>query len=169
MHFELELTQPLQTVAIWQRLVVAGGNFFLVDLGLGAAVGGMQLEIDTGYSCYLICNNSRHKMALKSITDINSCSSFLSLSVFVFVFSIFAMTSRTFFQSFLLHPRILPRSTASRVKMLRGGYMGEDHLPEVIVTRPYCSSIKTMFFSQNSATVLERKYKDWTIKQYDQI
>ena len=28
MHFELELTQPLQTVAIWQRLVVAGGVFF---------------------------------------------------------------------------------------------------------------------------------------------
>ena len=26
-HFELELTQPLQTVAIWQRLVVARGSF----------------------------------------------------------------------------------------------------------------------------------------------
>ena len=128
-----------------------------VDLGLGAAVGGMQLEIDTGYSCYLICNNSRHKMALKSITDINSYSSFLSLSVFVFVFSIFAMTSRTFSQSFLLHPRIPPRSTASRVKMLRGGYMGEDHLPEVIVTRPYCSTIKTMFFFSESSNSFGEK------------
>ena len=31
------------------------GVFFLllVDMGLGAAVGGMRLEINTGYSCYL--------------------------------------------------------------------------------------------------------------------
>ena len=48
MRFELELMQPLQTVAIWQRLVVAWDGFSLVDLGPGAAVGGMQIEINTG-------------------------------------------------------------------------------------------------------------------------
>ena len=35
-----------------------GFFFLLVDLGPGAAVGGMRLEINTGNSCYLICNNS---------------------------------------------------------------------------------------------------------------
>ena len=45
---------PLGTVAIYQRLVVAGGGFFLLlDLGPGAAAGGMGIEINTGYSCYL--------------------------------------------------------------------------------------------------------------------
>ena len=42
------------TVAIYQRLVVAGGGFFLLlDLGPGAAACGMGIEINTGYSCYL--------------------------------------------------------------------------------------------------------------------
>ena len=45
---------PLGTVAIYQRLVVAGGGFFLLlDLGPGAAACGMGIEINTGYSCYL--------------------------------------------------------------------------------------------------------------------
>ena len=45
---------PLGTVAIYQRLVVAGGGFFLLfDLGPGAAAGGMGIEINTGYTCYL--------------------------------------------------------------------------------------------------------------------
>ena len=39
---------------IYQRLVVAGGGFFLLlDLGPGAAACGMGIEINTGYSCYL--------------------------------------------------------------------------------------------------------------------
>ena len=39
---------------IYQRLVVARGSFFLLlDLGPGAAAGGMGIEINTGYSCYL--------------------------------------------------------------------------------------------------------------------
>ena len=42
MHFELELTQQL--------LVVARGVSFLVDLGPGAAVGGMRLEKNIRYS-----------------------------------------------------------------------------------------------------------------------
>ena len=119
MDFELELTQPLQTVAFRQRLVVAGGVFFLVDLGPGAAVGGMRLEkniryncyltaacrrrgvfflvdlgrgaavggmrieINTRYSCYLICNNAWNKMALQSITELDSHSSFYNILVFV--------------------------------------------------------------------------------------
>ena len=38
----------------------AGGRFFLlVDLGPGAAVGAMRLEINTGYSCYLTA--ARHR------------------------------------------------------------------------------------------------------------
>ena len=45
MHFELELTQQL--------LVVARGVSFLVDLGPGAAVGGMRLEKNIRYNCYL--------------------------------------------------------------------------------------------------------------------
>ena len=61
-----------------------GAVFLLpVDLGLGAAVGGMRLEINTGCSCYSICNNSRHKMALQSITKLNSYSSFSDILVFV--------------------------------------------------------------------------------------
>ena len=36
-------------------LSLTGAVFFQVDLGLGAAVGGMQIEINTGYSCYFIC------------------------------------------------------------------------------------------------------------------
>ena len=36
---------------IYQRLVVAGGGFFLLlDLGPGAAACGMGIEINTGYS-----------------------------------------------------------------------------------------------------------------------
>ena len=38
------------TVAIYQRLVVAGGGFFLLlDQGPGAAACGMGIEINTGY------------------------------------------------------------------------------------------------------------------------
>ena len=48
MHFELELTKPLQTVVFLQRLVVAGGVFFLWIWAQG-----QRLEINTGYSCYL--------------------------------------------------------------------------------------------------------------------
>ena len=33
--------------------------YFQVDLGTGAAVGGMQLEINTGYSCYLTAARRR--------------------------------------------------------------------------------------------------------------
>ena len=36
-----------------QLLVVAWGVSFLVDLGPGAAVGGMRLEKNIRYSCYL--------------------------------------------------------------------------------------------------------------------
>ena len=43
-----------------------------MDLGPGAAVGGMQIEIKTGYSCYLICYNSKHKMALKQSITVTS-------------------------------------------------------------------------------------------------
>ena len=57
-----------------------------MDLGLGAAVGGMCLEINTGYSCYSICNNSRHRMALQSNTEFNSYYLFSVILVFVFVF-----------------------------------------------------------------------------------
>ena len=31
-----------------------GGICFLVDLGPGTAVSGMRIEINTGYSCFLI-------------------------------------------------------------------------------------------------------------------
>ena len=43
----------------WVQLLFDSGSslpgvaFFLVDPGPGAAVGGMQIEINTGYSCYL--------------------------------------------------------------------------------------------------------------------
>ena len=40
--------------------------------------------IYTGYSCCLICKNSRHKMVLQSITELNSYSSFSNILVFVF-------------------------------------------------------------------------------------
>ena len=62
MPYELELTQPLQTVAICQRLVVAGGGFFLLlDLGPGAAACGMGIEINTVYSCYLSAARRRFR------------------------------------------------------------------------------------------------------------
>ena len=35
------------------------GRFFLVDLGPGTAVGGMRLEIYTGFSCYLTAARRR--------------------------------------------------------------------------------------------------------------
>ena len=42
------LVSGLGTVAIYQRLVVAGGGFFpLLDLGPGAAACGMGIEINT--------------------------------------------------------------------------------------------------------------------------
>ena len=41
----------LGTVAIVQRLVVAGCGFF--SYWIWAAAGGMGLETNTGYSCYL--------------------------------------------------------------------------------------------------------------------
>ena len=48
------------TVAIYQRLVVAGGGFFLLlDLGPGSAAGGMGIEINTGYTCYLSAASRR--------------------------------------------------------------------------------------------------------------
>ena len=95
------------TVAIWERLVVAGAVFFLVHLGPGAPFSGMRIEINTWYSCYLICNNSRHRMALQSITEYNSYSLFSVMLVFVFlhvfvivfVFPIFTISSMTFSQS----------------------------------------------------------------------
>ena len=53
---------PLGTVAIYQRLVVAGGGFFLLlDLGPGAAACGMGIEINTGYSCYLSAARRRFR------------------------------------------------------------------------------------------------------------
>ena len=54
-----------------------------MDLGQGAAVGGMRLEISTGYSCYLIYNNFRHRMALQSNTEFNSYYLFSVILVFV--------------------------------------------------------------------------------------
>ena len=70
-------------------------------------------------------------MALQSITELISYSSFFDILVFVchclshvfvivFVFSIFTITPMTFSQTFLWHPRIPARSTASDVKMHRG-------------------------------------------------
>ena len=45
---------------IYQRLVVAGGGFFLLlDLGLGAAACEMGIEINTGYSCNLTAARRR--------------------------------------------------------------------------------------------------------------
>ena len=42
---------PLSTVAIYQRLVVAGGSFFLLlDLGPGPAACEIGVEVNTGYS-----------------------------------------------------------------------------------------------------------------------
>ena len=80
-----------------------------MDLGLGAAVSGMRIGINTGHSRYMICNNSIHRIALWSSTELTVVlysSTFLSLSVFVFVFldlfaivfvfSVFTMTSMTF-------------------------------------------------------------------------
>ena len=44
----------VRTTAIYHRLVIAGGGFFLLlDLGPGAAAFGMRIEINTGCSCYL--------------------------------------------------------------------------------------------------------------------
>ena len=69
----------------WVQLPFDSGSsspwafFFLVDPGLGAPVGGMRIEINT---CYLICNNSRHKMAVQSNTERNSYSSFSDILVF---------------------------------------------------------------------------------------
>ena len=52
----------MSTVAIYQRLVVAGGGFFLLlDLGLGAAACGMEIEINTGYSCDLTAARRRRE------------------------------------------------------------------------------------------------------------
>ena len=124
MHFGLELTQPLQML-FDSSASSPEAVFFLVDLGPGAAVDGMRIEITTGYSCYIICNNSRHKMALQLMTEQlffilrHSCL-WLCLShvfVIVFVFSILTMTFMTFSQFFLWHPRIPVRSTASDIKM----------------------------------------------------
>ena len=53
-----------------------GAVFSLVDLGPGAAVGGMRIEINTGYSCYLTADRFPN----------------------IFVFSILTMISRTFSQ-----------------------------------------------------------------------
>ena len=148
MHFELELTEI----------------FFLVDLGWGAAVGGMRLEINTGYRCYLICNNSRHKMALQSITEPNIYSSFSDILVFVFpmylslylISYIFTITFMTFSQSFLWHPRLPRRSTALDIKCSEGGVgrRGEVHLLLVSVIRilekhlSTCSTPLVDIFSQ---------------------
>ena len=49
----------------------------------GPGVDGTQIKINTGYSCYLICNNSRHRMAVQSIYDINSYSLVSVILVFV--------------------------------------------------------------------------------------
>ena len=68
----------------------------------------MRIEINTGHSRYMICNNSIHRIALWSSTELTVVlySTFLSLSVFVFVFldlfaivfvlSVFTLTSMTF-------------------------------------------------------------------------
>ena len=52
----------------WVQLLfdndVAGAVFFLVDLGPGAAVGGMQLEVNIGYSCYLTAAHRRRVLHL---------------------------------------------------------------------------------------------------------
>ena len=81
MHFGLELTQPLQML-FDSSASSPEAVFFLVDLGPGAAVDGMRIEITTGYSCYIICNNSRHKMAVQSNTERNSYSSFSDILFF---------------------------------------------------------------------------------------
>ena len=62
----------------WVQLLFDSGSsllgavFFPSGSGPGAAVGVMQIEINTGYSCYLICKNSRHRMALQSSTVLNT-------------------------------------------------------------------------------------------------
>ena len=63
------------------------GSFFLVDLRLGAAFSGVRIEINTvdGYSRYMICHKSRHRMVLQLITKFNIYSLFSNFSVFVFV------------------------------------------------------------------------------------
>ena len=43
-----------------------GAFFSLVDLGLGAAVGGMRIEINTGYSCYLTAARRRRELFCSS-------------------------------------------------------------------------------------------------------
>ena len=52
----------------WVQLLfdndVAGAVFFLVDLGPGAAVGGMQLEVNIGYNCYLTVTRRRGGLRL---------------------------------------------------------------------------------------------------------
>ena len=55
------------------------GHFFsylIWVLGPGAAVGRMRIEINTGYSCYLICNDSQYRIALQLIPELNSHSLF---------------------------------------------------------------------------------------------
>ena len=76
----------------------------------------MWIEINTGYSCYLTQNlqlveleTSKCKMEWK-----------VTVIVIVFDFSIFTMTSMTFSQSFLWHPRIPPISHTLGTKMHRG-------------------------------------------------
>ena len=57
----LRLGQKISSVRI---LILKGGSslrgaFFSVSLGPGAAVSGMQIEINTGYSCYLTAARRR--------------------------------------------------------------------------------------------------------------
>ena len=46
-----------------------GVGFFLVDLGPGAAVGGMQLEVNIGYSCYLTAARRRQGQVFSSVSE----------------------------------------------------------------------------------------------------
>ena len=57
-NFSIRYAHPWVQLLFDSGLSSRGAFFFLVDLGPGAAVGGMRIEINTGCSCYLICNNS---------------------------------------------------------------------------------------------------------------
>ena len=124
--------------------------------------------------CVTLCDTRWHCCSrLQNSTDILYSPTFLSLSVFVFphvfvivfVFSIFTMTSMTFPQSFLWHPPIPPRSTASDVKMHRGmGGLGEEvggrgggvQLPYVSISQIY-----SITFQQSDVDEPFRGYLHW--------
>ena len=85
----------------------------------------------TGYSCYLICNNSRQLQSTTELNSYSSFSTFLSLSVFVFVlphvfvivfvFPVFTMTSMTTSQNCDIADTEPIACQAPYIKMHQGG------------------------------------------------